>query len=563
MSKGEGASPSEAAAAASGGAGALSRRGDGIGHGKPSSSSSDSTPMRRNPFYAGRGGRNNFPDLDIALNLESPPNDRSTSSPQLVDEDDDDDDDDDGSSILNLSIGARAALNEHLRHVERFGIDGDCGHTARNKSQHGEDGFAETDTQILDDHWETLLNSSRVDSSSSVAGATVPSTLSRLDNIMYADSAAASEESIEVMTDACHDFFNSSRVQLLTTPERNKSRQIDMVTTRDEVHEGGALFDNSMYGSEANSSTCYLSRYARDMHVSASNHRGARLSESGVDTSGEEDRNSSFQSFNAAEISGISNAYSGAHRTPNTSFQVGLLTIDDGGLSPIVGGICSPGRNVDTSFSSLPTRRDATGRRFVSPDDHNCPRFPASAATINAVAGRGGLHSHQREVQRTRQKENVSPDINASNSVHSTVSSFIADACSLMKNVANEVELSIGALENFPSDFLKAIENAGRPSDPPSPISQVESTASSSQEKSSSKRMGEGPSSMHAVSAASNLPLTGRKRFRTVVPRRVYLDSEGTFDEEHDSFLAVQSNPETGTHKSLIESLETHGHNTF
>jgi hypothetical protein len=535
-----------------------SRRGDGIGHPGAKSSASLSATLRRNPFYVARGDRNNFPDLECALQPEPPPYDSSIQSHREVL----DEDDDEGSSILNMSIGARASLNEHLRHVERFGIDGEKVIGSSNvRVGRQEDLFTETDSDILDDHWNNLLNSSRLDSSSSVTGVTASSPLSRLDNILHPHPAVASEESIEVLADTSQDFFNSSRIHLLATPDRNQNRRLDMVTTRDEVRGEDALFDNSLCDSDANSTECYLTRYAKEQHINQSTAQGGRLWDSGLDTSREADRNSSFQSLNPVELSRISNACSEVNQTPDTSFRDGALTTDDGFLDPIIGGGYSPARNVDSSFHSTPTKREVKGKGFGSVNRKHSGGFPA-AATVPVVLGRCSLHGKQRMDGGIRQKENLSPDISTNNSVQSTMSSIMAEARLLMKNVANEVELTIGALDNFPSDFLKAIDFAGRPSETPSPISQVGSTTSSSQEKSSN--CGAERPSQHAISTAHDVPLTGRKRFRTVVPRRVYLDSAATYDEEHDSFLAVQSNPETArSQKSQREVVEAAMRHTF
>ena len=43
---------------------------------------------------------------------------------------------DSGSSTLNLSIGARAALNEHLRHIARFGFDGSANNSSIHNNSH-------------------------------------------------------------------------------------------------------------------------------------------------------------------------------------------------------------------------------------------------------------------------------------------------------------------------------------------------------------------------------------------------------------------------------------------
>ncbi|KAL3924033.1 MAG: hypothetical protein SGILL_001297, partial [Bacillariaceae sp.] len=99
-----------------------------------SSAAAAAAAATRNPFYEHQ--RNNFPDFEVAL--------KPASLCEIFNEEEDHDDDgidypdfqpmtmtdfsvcsgDGGSSsILNMSIGARAALNEHLRHIAKFGID--------------------------------------------------------------------------------------------------------------------------------------------------------------------------------------------------------------------------------------------------------------------------------------------------------------------------------------------------------------------------------------------------------------------------------------------------------
>lgn len=574
MSKGVG--QSSHGATASGGAGTgdhlLGGKKDGFGKDsvKVSTSVVPATLMR-NPFYVREGGRNNFPDLDLALRRELSPTNHPLGRCDHVVNDDDEVEDDEGSSILNMSIGARASLNEHLRYVERFGIDGEKASSSSTilNSTGTQDGETITDsaTQILDDHWESLLNSSRIDSSSSVIGVTRPLHLSRHDNPMVDYPGLATEDSIEVLADTSLDFFNSSRVKLLATPERQKNRRLDMVMTREGVYGGGVSFDNSLYGSDAGSSYCCLAtKYVRDQHSQCSDHYRGTLSEIAVNTTRDDDRNSSFQSFNVAELSRISNTCSDVHRTPDTSFQhTHYLSVDHvvRTISPTIGRAYSPMRSIDSSLKSIPNRRDLSEAGLDGVYDENFTRFTATT-TAHRIEGKGRVVTNERQRRGTKPKESVSPESNTSNSVHSAVSSIIAEAHSLMKNIANEVELSMGALESFPSDFLKAIDIVGRPSDPPSPISQVGSTTSSSQERSTSKSSGE-RGARNERSTPPNDPLAGRKRFRTVVPRRVYFDTGTTTpDEEQDSFFAVHSNPESGSvKKSLLESFEGALRHTF
>jgi hypothetical protein len=110
----------------------------------------------------------------------------------------------------------------------------------------------------------------------------------------------------------------------------------------------------------------------------------------------------------------------------------------------------------------------------------------------------------------------------------------------------------------MPADFLRAMESAR--SEAPSPISQIGSYAgneeTSSQESSSRRRRNDKSSSSSSVPS-----LTGRKRYRTVVPRRVYMDSSPSkFPEEHDSFSTPQSSAEEShdpAQRSLLASFET------
>ena len=183
---------------------------------------------------------------------------------------------------LDLSIGARAALDEHLRHVARFGIDdddveddvvengdhdGNCrlleheaegagvgeeriGSFAASASvgsqiqQHKHHTHAQpTLRDPLDDRWERLLNDSEAgtpnasfflpgeeeagsgtDRPSEEAGpGTTTATVEMHDG-----------EAIEVLADLSTDYFNSSRVNLLMTPEKNRLRPPAVTRRRGE-----------------------------------------------------------------------------------------------------------------------------------------------------------------------------------------------------------------------------------------------------------------------------------------------------------------------------------------
>jgi hypothetical protein len=168
-----------------------------------------------------------------------------------------------------------------------------------------------------------------------------------------------------------------------------------------------------------------------------------------------------------------------------------------------------------------------------------------------------------------------------SSSIQSAVSTFIAEARTFARQVASDVEKSIEGMESLTEDFLRGME-LGQ-TDAPSPISQVLSSPSTSRqggstneqqqlEKSlniethSSRSKSSGSLASSVVGDALQIHLTGRQRYRTVVPRRVYLDLPSQqFYEEQDSFVAIQSNPETTrAGVSLLDSFnEVAKNNTF
>ena len=79
----------------------------------------ESRRTMKNPLSRTGANRENFPNLDNVFDT----NDTTLEAKQALNESlcsvaD-------SSSSLNMSIGARAALNEHMRHVARHGIDGE------------------------------------------------------------------------------------------------------------------------------------------------------------------------------------------------------------------------------------------------------------------------------------------------------------------------------------------------------------------------------------------------------------------------------------------------------
>jgi hypothetical protein len=240
-----------------------------------------------NPFAG--GGRLNFPSLERAL--APPPNhfenqeetrgdvDNVSSSP---------------TESLDLSIDARAALHEHYRHVAKYGLDGELTVTkppprassgnegdvagtaialprqnryqpdlSLNISGEVEASFNDTassyDTtpllNTLDEQWENILqgnNQSIQDFPDTSFHSS--SVLPTFDRLQVLNPTAGENEDIEVavMEMTCieasdeDDYFNSSKVWQLMTPEKNRGRPPpDIVTQRNQDYSDASDDDNT------------------------------------------------------------------------------------------------------------------------------------------------------------------------------------------------------------------------------------------------------------------------------------------------------------------------------
>lgn len=538
------------------------------------------TPCR-NPFYEQE--RNNFPDFEIALKMGTENLEGGTF---------DDDDHEQRSlvnqsacstvgtsSVLNMSIGARAALNEHMRHVAKYGIDGEKPHGSCERKVDDTavmQEVASNNEQIhdLDDHWENLLDVSSSKLNFSGEGGSFAGTPPAADqtstfqnespnhNVLFATSTEFDGDGIEVMTDVSHDYFNSSRVKLLITPERNQNRRMDMVVTRDDfeiedgpfaeesfVHEEPSSFDMSRHdfsGVAVNPTLppCFLSIQQGDENIN-------NLTANSLISPGD---------------------LSDVRKSPDTSFlsKEHHLELDVSAISPMIewdGPSPLQSRDIPSHLSA-PVERVA--RESWSSNQRN--DFPkTNPRTLSATFGsqrqfRQPLDSKVAPVQ---QKENFSPDPSSSNSrskdtthssLQSAVSSLLNEAKSMVAYVATELEQSFRGLESFPADFLRAMDlsGGGCNADPPSPISNEQSTNSSSQDSGKRKE------NQRLDVKRDRIIMSGRKRFRTVVPRNIYYGSNNSvLEEDQESFLAVQSNPETVMYREPMPVDATAVRTTF
>lgn len=207
-----------------------------------------------------------------------------------------------GSSFIsnaNLSIGARASVNEHLRHIAKHGIDESvCSQHSIQHFEYGSRPLSETTQQRgtykhqnpLDYLWEKLLdssefsdfpsnecsneevsNSQNMKNDQEVACGIVDipdDNLLRRSKIVHSQSD--DEEAIEVVNESSlSEYFDSSKVLLLRTPEKNK-RDFERVTVRPgcglEAHASNA--GSSYSGSPDDGSfTPTISRIAKSTRL--------------------------------------------------------------------------------------------------------------------------------------------------------------------------------------------------------------------------------------------------------------------------------------------------------
>jgi hypothetical protein len=472
----------------------------------------------KNPF-ANQGGKENFPNIDTLFGNKEL--DQSYYSQE-------------GSSILNMSIGARAALNDHLRHVEKYGIDGEQQQETAISSSRPKNS--------LDVQWDRLLDSSHVDVSGSFAAV---SSHPRLD--ILADSSGI-EESIEVMTDISHDYFNSSRVKMLGTPERNLNRP-EMVMTRQEMQEQCLFEEESDFEPADDHVAPELKMKMTSQHSSGSDssfHSFCAADLSRISNTDSEPPGLPVN--NEVELSRISNSESELRGVPEESLHEKCLKIDEGAFSPIMKDLASPIRVHDSSFSSTPRRSPQSfdiGLEFKLP------------TTLSSFVKRALLHPRRRSENEDQPFLSDLSPFQEPDHVHDPNVRDNLPPITRARTFGREAS-EMPAVDSMPADFLRALESAKM--DGLSPISQTGSQAGASILNRSTQRESD-------KSSSASGSFSGRKRYRTVVPRRVYLDSPSQFPEEYDSFSRPSgSGPgssQDSTQRSLLDSFDAVVHSNF
>ena len=467
------------------------------------------THLNMNPFIR-REDRDNFPSLESALTNTQQENEADHSMCSRE------------SSMFNMSIGARAALTEHMRKVAKYGIDGEQQIPTNDVSM---------GRNVLDEQWDMIMDgdASQVNLSTGSSSSAVLSHHPRLDVLLLDQEG---QEGIEVMTDITNDFFNSSRVMMLATPERNKG-PINMVLTRGGTHE-----ETSSEGTESETSS--FPNAAPDFKLAASQ-----------DSTG---KNSSFISLSAADISRISSYASEYVRSPSPFLERHLNIEDETfaqGMDVVTPSNCQEAATPPTwpndFLPNSPSILGAPNKATPAPYDIRRDRTPKSHNPVKMVPSMG----YSPTVSPLATRTIISPAAG--------LAGFQANH--LLKDYRKCGFPDVSAFESMPNDLLQAIDNER--SGAPSPISQINlseigSESNTGSELSSASRNSKRLKGDHSSTSSS---LSDRRRYRTVVPSRVFMASPEDFPDEQDSFCASPRARHRNVQmpKSLIDSFDAVG----
>jgi len=330
------------------------------------------------------------------------------------------------SSDANLSISARAALNEHNRHVARYGLDDDEDETQqsarasagqpRNDKAEGEEDTsnlpAPAPENALDAEWDRL-NSSHAMINVSHA----PSSISTNDDSIhsspdgrYCDRVVAShslsgEEAIEVMTDllslsGVSDYFNTSRaLEQLRTPESVRNAP---ESTRNQVTDRRSRYDpvfpDSRGGPPSSVASTSLNESCLNEEEQHMRHlfRIAGLPPPPQDflseTSGIESRNGSF-SLNQVDLSHIS----ADSETGNVDLSFQNQSLLSGGDPLIAIDEIHPS---DTSYTSEQQQLRFRNKilPYMSASSSRSPRRRPTSNQNNSSSSSSSSHHHQRKL---------------------------------------------------------------------------------------------------------------------------------------------------------------------
>ena len=516
-------------------------------------------------------GRDNFPAFDEALSAKKGdrPSDNVDQSMCST------------ASSAALSIGARAALNEHMRHVAKYGLD---------DSQYGtrmmEENFSPQRPQNpLDEAWEKLVDTSNnnllhLSSSSANENSFVSFADLRL---APAQDDGGGGEGIEIMAaDQSSDYFNTSKVMLLQTPERNRSRKIRAVTSRQE----GSEEEEESFGSGNDASPPMMHLFQQQVMAQQSAPAAdlSQFSEVGGGTPG---RDHSFVSLSAVDLSRISAEGSEVHAptaptrpSPDSSFalqdhcttifevpldaesrQDAPLASTISPLSPTAAFRPTPPRpHVARTFPptwSPPKRSPPSSSHYK--ENNSTPNFveslgfsPIGTRAAKSTA-RTTSHSSSNSRQRTSERLTSQSLFTESHqrkpsSFHTAPALLGPDSSSTLRPRRRPQQLaggSAGMVVEYNSSLTDDISPLHSSSEHKKNDGSMMSTSSST----SLNRT--------ALSASSSILVGDRRFYRTVVPQRVFWKEPEDFPEQYDSFSVPVARSPNRIIQSDVRTVKT------
>lgn len=496
-----------------------------------------STPTRRQRANHGRvdpfAHRKSFPVFEDAIRTETTIDENSLDN---YDTEDIDNSDCSFASTdrLNLSIGARAALDEHLRYVARFGIDdSQC---LEEKAREEDCSFESHQKDPRDVLWQKLVDPNFSNNATNNSTHLLPRDMMRLIKKAAIVQSADHSQDVEATNDQSSDYFNSSRVYLLKTPERNRSQRANAVTCRNDED----FVDNSFTASE--SPACLF----RTKH---NNHKPIKTESSKNDASpplGMTRNDHSFL-FSAVDLSQISDDGSedlAVEKSPCLSFalraaesqtkggEVGvacpftrenLQIIRNGNSSPSPRKDAPPLDPNNLSFLFHQRRSAPSTPQFLRRDDvHDF----AENLKLSPIGLRSRQATPSSKVESSFSQQKRRSPLSPPSPHDDHISSMLAEYCSTSRSAPDR---DFSALPNYSllSGNLKCEHSL------PSPIFSYHSPESS---------------------ASTFLP-RDRRRFRTVVPTRVFLTDSDDFPEEYDSFSVPPES--SGVQQSDLKTIPT------
>jgi hypothetical protein len=522
--------------------------------------------QQRNPF----GDRNNFPSLDRAFAFDATdvPNSKSTPNTSICSH---------ATNSLDMSIGARASLTEHWRHVAKYGVDGE--------EQEVVDPGTTPDVM-----WNQLLDtSSGVDISCASHADATPIALNAVMS-MSADGIEAVEVSFAADTSCYSDYFNSSKVLLLATPEKNKNIERRVLSRKEEQEEEDESQDDDDANTTAGSDN-FSHMFRAAMHIAAP--------PSDADGSFGIMQNPNLSAFGGLEGLGehCDDEDDDADWGGVDVSRISAADSERGATTPLRG---SPSRSFAAWLSNTgdtPTKQRA-GPRFGT--EHNTLMSPAKHRSSPSKASRRGrnqMYSHHNS-NPIFSPPRRSPNVNTSFS--SFLSPMEAQAAQMAGQMgalttkaapfpldnstssSDNVHNSFVNLQPRPSTVVASLFDGGSAigARPPSPISQANLSAIefASMDGGSFLESSSSGAKHGAVRASPTSTLTpspneksscsssrkeapDRRHYRTVVPTRVFFGEPNELLSRDDSFslpTIYSPSPEETDFQLFADNDEAH-----